>query len=67
VSNSGCYNGCYELFIQVGWMTQLLLVLSLVGGALGALLYLLAIKQGHLDDVEETKYSIFLDDDENDY
>ncbi len=48
-------------------MTKILLVLSLVGGALGALLYLLAIKQGHLDDVEETKYSIFLDDDENDY
>jgi hypothetical protein len=45
-------------------MTPLLLILSLVGGALGAFLYLLAVRRGLLDDVEETKYTVFRDEDD---
>lgn len=45
-------------------MTHLLLTLSLVGGALGAILYLLAVRKGLLDDVEETKYTVFHETDE---
>lgn len=45
-------------------MTHLLLILSLVGGALGALLYLIAVRNGLLDDVEESKYTVFRDEDD---
>mgnify|MGYP000313848396 CR=1 FL=1 len=47
-------------------MTHILLLLSLAGGIIGAWLFVLAVKKGLLDDVEEIKFLVFRDQDEED-
>ena len=37
---------------------------SLISGAIGLAVFLISLKKGHFEDLEETKYQIFREDDD---
>lgn len=59
------HDGCDELLIQVGGMI-IYLFSSVALGLAGLLIYIYYARNGQFDDLEDTKYQMFRDEEQDD-
>ena len=61
---TGCYDGCYELFIQMDRLADMIWMIgsSIIAALIGLGLYVYFLQRGQFDDEEDVKYQIFRED-----